>query len=131
MAVSASLTELLKEQLAPLGQVGVRRMFGGAGIYCDGLMFGLIARETLYFKADDSNRPAFEAEGMDAFTYEGRNKPIRMSYWRLPERLLDEPEEMVEWARAALAAARRAEAARKPAKRGQGRKPSPTRRRQG
>ena len=81
-------------------------MFGGAGVYCDGLMFGLIARETLYFKADDSNRPAFEAEGMDAFTYEGRNKPIRMSYWRLPERLLDEPEEMVEWARAAMAGCR-------------------------
>ena len=130
MAVSASLTELLKEQLAPLGQVAVRRMFGGAGVYCDRLMFGLIAGDALYFKADDGNRAAYEAEGMDAFTYEGRNKPIRMSYWRVPERLFDEPDEMVEWARAALAAARRAEATG-PGKRGQRRKPSPTRRRQG
>jgi len=117
MAVNESLKELLQEQLAPLGQVTVRRMFGGAGVYCGGLMFGLIARDTLYFKADDGNRATYEADGMEPFTYEGKNKPIRMSYWRVPERLFDEPEEMVEWARAALAAARRAGANRKPRKR--------------
>jgi len=110
MAVSESLRELLHEQLAPLGHVTVRRMFGGAGVYCDGLMFGLIARDTLYFKTDDGNRAAYEAESMEPFTYEGKAKPIQMSYWRVPERLFDEPEELAEWARAALAAARRAAA---------------------
>ena len=116
MAVNASLTGLLKELLAPLGQVGVRRMFGGAGVYCDGLMFGLIARDTLYFKADDGNRPAYEAEGMAPFAYEARGRTVELgSFWRMPERLLDEPDEMVEWARAALAAARRAEASKNPA----------------
>jgi len=115
MAVSASFAALLREQLAPLGQITVRRMFGGAGAYCDGLMFGLIARDTLYFKVDDGNRSRYEAEGMAAFTYEGRGKPIQMSYWQVPERLFDEPEEMVEWAQAALAAARRAaEKSRRP-----------------
>jgi len=117
MAVNESLKALLQEQLAPLGNVTVRRMFGGAGVYCDGLMFGLIARDTLYFKADDGNRAAYEADGMEPFTYEGRNKPIQMSYWRVPERLFDEPDEMVEWARAALAAARRSGASKKPGKR--------------
>ena len=113
MAVSASLAALLREQLAPLGQITVRRMFGGAGVYCDGLMFGLIARDALYFKVDDGNRPRHEAEGMAAFTYEGRGKPIQMSYWQVPERLFDEPEEMVEWAQAALAAARRGAAGKR------------------
>jgi DNA transformation protein len=117
MAVSESLTALLQEQLAALGPVTVRRMFGGAGVYCDGLMFGLIARDVLYFKADSGNQSAYAAEGMAAFTYEGKGKPVQMSYWRVPERLLDEPEEMVEWARAALAAARRGAAGKKQARR--------------
>jgi DNA transformation protein len=131
MAVNASLVELLKEQLAPLGRIGVRRMFGGAGVFCDGLMFGLIAWDTLYFKADEANRAAYEAEGMEAFTYDARGKPIRMSYWRVPERLFDEPEEMVEWGRAALAAARRAGAGRKPAARRRTRPSASARLRQG
>jgi DNA transformation protein and related proteins len=114
MAVNASLAELLKELLAPLGQIGVRRMFGGAGVYCDGLMIGLIAADTLYFKADDANRAAYEAEGMEPFTYAAKGKTVEIgSYWRVPERLLDEPEEMVEWGRAALAAARRSAAGKK------------------
>jgi DNA transformation protein len=114
MAVSSSLTELLKELLAPLGQVSVRRMFGGAGVYCDGLVFGLIAGDTLHFKADDGNRAAYEAEGMEPFTYQARGKTVQIgAYWRVPERLFDDPEEMVEWARAALSAARRGVKARR------------------
>jgi DNA transformation protein len=116
MAVSKSLVALLQEQLAPLGRVAVRRMFGGAGVYCDGLMFGLIAGDTLYFKADASSRPAYEAEGMQPFTYEARGRTVALgSFWRVPERLFDEPEAMVQWARAALAAARRAGTSRKAA----------------
>jgi DNA transformation protein len=75
-------------------------------------MFGLIAPDTLYFKVDHDNRPAFEAEGSEPFSYEGKGKPIQLPYWRVPERLFDEPEEMLEWARAAFAAARRASAAK-------------------
>ena len=119
MAVNASLTELLREQLAPLGHVGVRRMFGGAGVWCDGVMFGLVAGDTLYFKADDGNLAAYEAEGMEPFSYQAKGRTVQIgAYRRVPERLLDEPEEMVEWARAALAAARRAAADRTPRKRG-------------
>jgi DNA transformation protein and related proteins len=115
MAVNASLVELLKELLAPLGQIGVRGMFGGAGVYCDGRMFGLISADTLYFKADEGNRAAYEAEGMAPFAYEARGRTVELgSFWRVPERLFDEPEEMVEWARVALAAARSSAASKKP-----------------
>ena len=107
MAAGGSFAEFLQDQLGSLGHVTVRRMFGGAGVYCDGLMFGLVSDDTLYFRVDDGNRGAFEAEGQQPFTYDGKGRTIVLPYWRVPERLFDEPEEMVAWARAALAAARR------------------------
>jgi DNA transformation protein len=109
MAVSESLVALLQELLEPLGRITLKRMFSGAGVYCDGVIFGLILRDTLHFKVDDGNRAAYQAEGMTPFSYEAQGKTRQVgAYWRVPERLLDEPEEMVEWARAALAAGRRA-----------------------
>jgi DNA transformation protein and related proteins len=111
MAVSESLVALLREQLEPLGHITLKRMFSGAGVYCDGVIFALILRDTLHFKVDDSNRAAYAAEGMTPFTYRTRGKTVEMgAYWRVPERLLDEPEEMLTWARGALAAGRRAAA---------------------
>jgi DNA transformation protein len=121
MAVSESLVALLREQLEPLGRITFRRMFSGAGVYCDGVIFALILRGTLHFKVDDRNRAAYEAEGMAPFSYEAMGKTRQIgAYWRVPERLFDEPDEMVDWARAALAAGRRARAdkpAKKPRKR--------------
>ena len=107
MSVAPGFAQLLQESLAPLGLIAVRNMFGGAGVYCDGIMFALVADgETLYLKGDPSTRADFEAEGCGPFVYDGKGKPITMSYWRMPERLLDEPEEMVEWALKALRIAR-------------------------
>jgi DNA transformation protein len=124
MAVSESLAALLEELLEPLGRIALRRMFSGAGVYCDGVIFGLIVRDVLHFKVGDGNRAAYQAEGMAPFGYEARGKTRQVgAYWRVPERLLDEPEEMLEWARAALAAGRRAEAAKKPRKPAPARKP--------
>ena len=108
MGVSREFRNFLEELLAGFGPVQIKPMFGGAGIYADGVMFGLIADDTLYFKADDGNRGAFEVEGMSPFMYRGRGKPVAMSYWRVPERLLDDPEEIADWACSALAAAARA-----------------------
>lgn len=121
MAASAGFADFLKDQLRGLGEVSVRRMFGGAGVYCDGLMLGLVSDDTLYLRVDDGNRSAFEAEGMQPFRYEANDRTIQLPYWRLPERLFDEPEEMVGWARAALEAARRVAAKRKSKKAGRGR----------
>jgi DNA transformation protein len=121
MAAGASFGEFLQDQLRSLGHVTVRRMFGGAGVYCDGLMFGLVSDDTLYFRVDDGNRSAFEAEGQQPFTYDGKGRTIQLPYWRVPERLFDEPEEMVAWARAALAAARRVAEKKKSKKAGRAR----------
>jgi DNA transformation protein len=90
-------------------------MFSGAGIYCDGVIFALLLRDVLHFKVDDSNRGAYEAEGLDPFTYQSRGKAVRMeAYRRVPERLFDDPDEMLEWARTALAAGGRAASKQKP-----------------
>jgi DNA transformation protein len=108
----------LKDALSGLGPVSVRRMFGGAGVYADGVMFGLVADDTLYLKVDAATAAAYEAEGLDPFVYTGRGKTIAMSYRRAPERLLDDPEEAAQWAGVALAVAHRAAAA-KPRRRAQ------------
>ena len=114
MATSAEFVAFVAEQLAPLGHVTTRRMFSGAGVYCDGVIFALILRGALYFRVDGGNRHAYAAEGLAPFSYEAKGRTVEIgSYWRVPERLFDDPDEMVEWARAALAAGRRAAAVKK------------------
>jgi DNA transformation protein len=113
MVASDSFAEFLREQLAPLGHVTMRRMFGKTGVFCHGLMFGMVTNDTLYFRVDDYNREVFkEAESVPPLNYEKQGRSIDLAFWRTPERLLDEPEELVTWARAALAAARRVAAKR-------------------
>ena len=88
-------------------------MFGKTGVFCNGLMFGMVTNDTLYFRVDDHNRAVFkEAESVPPLSYEKKGSTIDLSFWRAPERLLDEPDELVTWARAALAAARRVAAKR-------------------
>ena len=114
MAARASFAEFLAEQLAPLGRVTMRRMFGKTGVFCDGFMFGMVTDTTLYPRVDDLNRAEVqEAAAFPPLNYEKNGTTIDLSFWRAPERLFDEPEEFVIWARAALAAARRVAAARK------------------
>jgi DNA transformation protein and related proteins len=96
------------ELFVAFGPVAVRRMFGGAGIFADGLMIGIISDGIVYLKADEHSRPAFAAEGMGPFTYGKAGKRTVMSYWRMPDRLYDDGEELARWASEALAAARRA-----------------------
>ena len=114
MVASDGFAEFLREQLAPLGRVTMRRMFGKTGVFCDGLMFGMVTDDTLYLRVDDHNRAAFkEAESFPPLNYGKKGRTIDLSFWRAPERLLDEPDELVTWARIALAAARRVAAQRK------------------
>ncbi len=119
MAISPDYAEFIKELMAPLGPVTIRRMFGGAGVFADGLMFALIAGDVLHFKADGQNRPMFEAEDMPPFVYETKDgRRAVMSYMQAPEHLFDDPDEFAAWAREALSAALRADAA-KPKKKAQ------------
>ena len=115
MVASANFAEFLRQQLAPLGHITMRRMFGKTGVFCDGLMLGMVRDDTLYFRVDDHNRTVFrEAEAFPPLNYEKGGANIDLAFWRAPERLFDEPDELVAWAREALAAARRVAAKREP-----------------
>ena len=101
--------EAIRELFTEFGPVDVRRMFGGVGIFVDGRMIGLVSRETIYLKADAETIPAFEQEGLAPFSYATKSGEHKLtSYWRMPERLYDDPDELARWARAAQAAAQRA-----------------------
>ena len=113
MVASDGFAEFLRDQLAPLGRITMRRMFGKTGVFCDGFMLGMVRDNTLYFRVDDDNRAAFkEAESFPPLDYQKKGGTIDLSFWRAPERLFDEPDELLIWARAALAAARRVAAKR-------------------
>ncbi|MGO4125622.1 TfoX/Sxy family protein [Inquilinus sp. YAF38] len=112
MAARDSLIEFLRDQIAPLGPIATRRMFGVTGLFCEGVMFGMIAEDALYLRVDDHNRAAFqEAEAFPPLSYEKQGRTIDLSFWRVPDRLFDEPDELIDWARAGLAAAHRVAAA--------------------
>ena len=114
MVASDSFAEFLREQLEPLGRVTMRRMFGKTGVFCDGVMFGVVTENMLYLRVDDGNKAAFEeARSSPPLNYEKKGVAIDLAFWRAPERLFDEPDELVAWARLALAAARRVAAKRK------------------
>lgn len=109
--------ELIRDAMAADGAVSARRMFGGAGIFSGGVMFALVADGVLYLKTDDEGRAAFESEGLERFVYHRKMRPVALSYWRAPERLLDDPDEMRLWAGRALDVARRAKEQERPASR--------------
>ncbi|MCB1307737.1 MAG: TfoX/Sxy family protein [Leptospiraceae bacterium] len=112
MAADDEFISYLYELLEPMGDVHIKSMFGGHGVYHRGLMFGLVADDVLYLKVDAQNQPEFEARGMGPFIYVAKNKSIRMSYYQAPEECMDRSSEMEPWARSALAAAQRADAHR-------------------
>jgi DNA transformation protein and related proteins len=110
--------DFLIDLFADFGPVTIRRMFSGFGISADGTNFAMALRGGLYFRADDQTIPRFEAEGSKPFSYQTKAKTVTVgSYWQLPERLYDDPEELTGWARAALAAAQRAALRKRPKQR--------------
>jgi DNA transformation protein len=110
--VSLDDPEHLKELFSAFGPVFIRRMFGGAGVFAEDTMFALISDGELYFKVDEETIPAFRAAGAGPFIYGAKGRRVVMSYWRLPDRLLDDPEELAQWARTALRVAQRVGATR-------------------
>ncbi len=105
--------DFIRELFSGLGAVEVRRLFGGAGLFADGVMFGLVSSGEIYLKADAETAPRFEAEGCGPFEYGTKTgRRAIVSFRKLPERLYDDADELVQWAREALAVARRKAAAR-------------------
>jgi DNA transformation protein len=107
--------DFLVDLFSDFGPVTIRPMFSGFGISVDGANFAMALRAGLYFRADDITIPRFEAEGSKPFQYQTRAKTVVVnSYWQLPARLFDDTEELSKWARAALGAALRAAAQKRP-----------------
>jgi DNA transformation protein len=118
MPVSAGYRDFVLEQLAAAGRVTPRAMFGGVGLYLDGLFFALIDDDTLYFKADEASRGRYEQAGSRPFCPDPSRPEQAMGYWQVPADVLEDPEALAEWAREAMGVAM--------SKRG---KPGPRRRR--
>jgi len=107
--VNDSFLEFIREQFSVLGPILVKRMFGGAGIYFDGVMFGLIADDVVYLKVDESNRKDYENAEMGPFIYDGKKKPVQMPYYQLPEDVLEDQDLLKEWSLMAVAVAKKSD----------------------
>jgi DNA transformation protein len=119
--------DFLIDLFADFGPVTIRPMFSGFGISADGVHFALALRGGLFLRADEQTIPRFAAEGSRPFQYQTRARTVTVaSYWQLPERLYDDPEQLTDWARAALAAAQRAALRKPPKGRKAARKPAKT-----
>ena len=104
----SEFVEYLKEMFREFGSVNARKMFGGHGIYFDGVMIGLVADDTLYLKVDAESVPKFTESGLSQFEYPKGDKMVGMSYYLAPEEALEDPTEMRKWAQLAYEAALRA-----------------------
>ena len=106
--MSRDCIDYLHDLFSAFAPVTTRRMFGGYGVYRDGVILAIVIGEVLYLKTDDATRTEFEAEGSEPFMYETKDgKRVAMSYWRTPEAALDSPEDFRPWARRAGEAALR------------------------
>ena len=110
-AARNKFAEYVEELMAGWAAVSVHKMFGGYGLYREGLMFALISDNQLYLKTDAHNVMQFERAGSRPFVYESRTRTVQMSYWLAPDDCLESPAEMREWCHSAYAAALRAHAA--------------------
>lgn len=110
----AEIVDWVTESLEPLGTVTARAMMGGQTLYCDGIVFAIVADGELWFKADTATDREWDSAERDKFTYERDGKTASMNYRRAPDDVYDYPEEMMRWAELGLVAGRRAAAKKKP-----------------
>ena len=98
------------ELLEPLGRVHAKGMFGGHGLYCGGVFFGIVLDNTVYLKTDDRNRGELERAGSEIFSYSRKGKRATLNFYRAPADAMDAPHLMLPWAKSAVAAALRSRA---------------------
>lgn len=112
MAVNREYLAYVLDQLAGVGRLRTRRMFGAAGLYCGEQFFAIIADDTLYFRVDDANRGEYESRSMSRFRPYRDRPELSMSYYEVPAEVLEDSGEAVAWAAKAVRAAMTAAAAR-------------------
>ena len=118
MAVSRqekAFVNYVLELMQSVGPVTARAMFGGHGIFLDGLMFGLVADSVLYLKVGKDNKDDYIQRGLEPFSYRKNGKVMKMSYYQAPEESLEDADEMNSWANRAYAAALQAAAGKRKA----------------
>ena len=98
MAAGPEFLAFLQDQFERFGGVNFRRMFGGTGIFRDGVMFGIVARDTLFLKTDDHSRSEYESAGMGPFRYERKGKTLSLGYHEVPVDVLEDGDTLAEWA---------------------------------
>ncbi|OUR65729.1 transcriptional regulator [Methylophaga sp. 42_25_T18] len=113
MTKNTEFASYVVEMTQSIGPVYSKRMFGGHGIFLEGLMFGLIADKTLYLKADKESKNDFTDLGLEAFSYNKKGKAMKLSYFQAPEDALENLDEMNVWANKAYGVALRAAANKK------------------
>jgi len=111
---TGGFVDFVRDQLQLWAPVTARRMFGGFGLYRSTVMFAIIAGDTLYFRTDHGNRAAYEGAAMPPFGYERAGRRVALRYHQVPAAVLEEPDELVDWAAAAYAAALRSAAPHHP-----------------
>lgn len=119
MAISASFIDHASELFAPFGEIRIRKMFGGAGVYCDELIFALLDDDAVFLKVDEETRTEFQRRGMTPFSFEMKDgtRAEMNGYYAAPEEIFDDEDELKRWATLALdAASRAAKFKKKPAK---------------
>ena len=110
---SREYCDYVLDLLVDVEGVSSRGMFGGFGLYKGGVKFALIADDVLYYKVGPDNQEDFESADSEPFTYSGKNKPIKMSYWRVPEDVLEDTDELAHWTHKAYGAALKADSQKK------------------
>ena len=116
MSLGGAFAEHLRDLFAGVGAFSIKPMFGGAGLYCGETIFAIAVDGAVYIKADATSKGRFEEAGQAPFAYDAKDgRRVSVSYWRMPDAALDDPDEAMDWARLGLEAARRAPP-KKPAK---------------
>lgn len=104
--------DVLRDMFAGLGEVTIKKMFGGQGIWHQGLTVGVVVDGAVLLRGDAVSMSEFEAAGAQRWTYDGKKRPVKMPYWTIPDSAIDDPDELARWTRIAYESALRASKSR-------------------
>jgi DNA transformation protein len=104
--LSSIFKDYIKELLEPIGEITCRAMFGGYGIYKDGIIFAIVDDNELYLKASNEVAKIFEDAGCEQFSYQGKKGLVKMCYWKVPSEILEDESILFSWAKLAIKSAK-------------------------